>query len=352
MKQFSNISQVKNRESFIYSELLALAICDISFFNFLNEERNRYIMNDKVFENQFIYEFRKYNIEIENGVNVLFPICIENDWNFLKDVYNSAINIKKEIPSYNIIIVKKDNSLLIDDKLISGMSKSDMITITDLENVIGVTQKELYVNFDIIVNEFIIIMKQYMKPEYLNYLNYFLDIYSESNLNLSYENYKTFTIKGLGIKIDSLPKLCYNNLADFCKDVIGYEPAFRDYNLMIDVWKQFKHQTFNIETIVPTIKETDKREGFINMVNKLYGLKEESYYRIDSKNNLVHLPSKSEYTCGIIEEKYKVDSEKNFYISLICDNIEIRVCISIGLAPYEILISNKLIENIDYERFI
>jgi len=351
MKQFSNINQVKSRDSFLYSELLALALCDISFFQFLDEERNRYIMNDKVFENQFVYEIRNHSIVIEDGKEVLFPICIENDWDMLQDIYKSAINIKKEIPAHTTITVNNDNSILMDDKLIAGKSKHDMITITDLEQVLGVTQEELYGSFDTLVNECINIMKQYMKPEFLSYLNYFLDIYSESNLNLSYENYKTFTIQGLGIRIESLPKLCYNNLGDFCKDVIDYEPAFRDYSLMIDTWKQYKHQTFNIDTLVPTIKGVDKKDGFVNMVNKLYGLKKESYYRLDSQNNLVHLPSSSEFKCDIITEKYKVDSDKNFYLSLICENIEVRICISIGLAPYEISISNKLIENVNYERF-
>ncbi len=351
MKQFSNIGEEKSRDDFIYSELLALAICDISFFKFLDEERNRYVMNDKVFENQFVYEIRNHSISIEDGKKVLFPICIENDWEYLQDVYKSAISIKKEIPAYTNIVVNNNNSILIDDKLIAGKSKEDMITITDLESAIGASQEEMYQNFDTLVNECITMLKQYMKPEFLGYLNYFLDIFSESNLNISYENYKTFTVQGLGIKIDSLPKLCYNNLADFCNDVIDYEPAFRDYSLMNDVWRQFKHQTFNIETLVPLIKGKDKKDGFVNMVKKLYGLKKESYFRIDSKNNLVHLPSSSEYQCGVIEEKYKVDSDKNFYLSLICDNIEVRICIAIGLAPYEILISNKLIENINYERF-
>ena len=109
--------------------------------------------------------------------------------------------------------------------------------------------------------------------------------------------------------------------------------------------------TFNIGILVPLIKGKDKTEGFTNLVSKLYGLKECDYYRLDSKNKMVHLPSKSEYSCVGLTEKYKVDSKKDFYLCLSCDNIEVRILVSIGKAPYEIEISNKLIENIDYERF-
>ena len=120
---------------------------------------------------------------------------------------------------------------------------------------------------------------------------------------------------------------------------------------MLDVWEQSKHDTFNIGILIPLIKGTDKKEGFKNLVSKIYGLRDVNYYRLDSKNNLVFLPSKSEYICDDLTEKYKVDSKKDFFLCLYSDNIEIRILISIGKAPYEIDISNKLIENIDYERF-
>ena len=352
MEAFSNLHKKKTREDFLYSELLALSYCDIEFLKFVTEERNRYLMNDKVFENQFIYELRKHNIAIEDGTETIFPICIENDWDYIKDVYESSLAIRKEIPMCELITVKNDNCLMFDSVIIAGKSKQDMITISDLEMVLGTKKEELYQNdFDTLVAEIITLLQQYLKPEFLEHLEYFLDIYSESGLDMSYTNYKNFKAQGLGERVDELPKLCYNNLADFCNDVINYEPAFRDYSLMLDMWEQTKHDIFNIGILIPLVKGKDKKEGFKNLVSKIYGLRECDYYRLDSKNNLVFLPSKTEYNCDTLTEKYKVDSKKDFYLCLYCDNIEIRILVSIGKAPYEIEISNKLIENIDYERF-
>ena len=352
MEAFSNLHKKKTREDFLYSELLALSYFDIEFLKFVTEERNRYLMNDKVFENQFVYELRKHNIAIEGGKETIFPICIENDWDYIKDVYESSLAIRKEIPACETIVVKNDNCLMFDSKIIGGKSKQDMITISDLEMVLGAKKEELYQNdFDTLVAEIITLLQQYLKPEFLGHLEYFLDIYSESGLDMSYTNYKNFKAQGLGERVDELPKLCYNNLADFCNDVINYEPAFRDYSLMLDMWEQTKHDIFNIGILIPLVKGKDKKEGFKNLVNKIYGLKDTSFYRLDSKNKLVYLPSKSEYICDNFSEKYKVDSKKDFFLCLYSDNIEIRIMVSIGKAPYEIEITNKLIENIDYERF-
>ena len=352
MKIFSNLHQEKTREDFLYSELLALSYCDVEFLKFVTEERNRYLMNDKVFENQFVYEFRNHNIAIEGEKTPLFPICIEKDWDFLKDVYESSIAIKNVIPACEQIIVKGDNCIMFDSVVIAGKSKQDMITISDLENALGTTKEEIYqTDFDTLVAEALTLLQQYLKPEFLGHLNYFLDIFQESGLEMSYTNYKNFKVQGLGTTVDELPKLCYSNLADFCNDVINYEPAFRDYTLMCDVWEQFKHESFNIGILVPLIKGKDKTEGFTNLVSKLYGLKDMEFYRFDSKNKAVFLPSKSEYSCEGLTERYKTDNKKDFYLCLYCDNIEIRILVSLGKAPYEIEISNKLIENIDYERF-
>lgn len=352
MDVFSNLHKEKTREDFLYSELLALSYFDIEFLKFVTEERNRYLMNDKVFENQFVYEMRNHNIVIEQGTETIFPICIEKDWDYIKDVYESSLAIRKEIPACELIVVKNDNCLMFDSKIVAGKSKQDMITISDLEMVIGTTKEELYKNdFDTLVAEIINLLQQYLKPEFLGHLNYFLDIYSESGLDMSYTNYKNFKAQGLGTRVDELPKLCYNNLADFCNDVISYEPAFRDYSLMLNIWEQSKHETFNIGILIPLIKGTDKKEGFKNLVSKIYGLRDVDYYRLDSKNNVVFLPSKEEYQCNDLTEKYKTDNKKDFYLCLYCGNIEIRILVSLGKAPYEIEISNKLIENIDYERF-
>lgn len=349
---FSNINKQKTREDFLYSELLALSYYNIDFLKFVNEERNRYLMNDSVFQNQFIYELRKYNISIEIGKDSIFPICIEKDWKFLKDVYKCSIAIKEYIPSSEQIVVCSDNCLLFDSVIVGGKSKNDMVTLSDLEMVLGTTKEEIYMsNFDSIVRETVYTFQQYMKPEYLNHLNYFLDIYEESGLDMTYSNYKNFKVQGLGVRIETLPKLCYNNLADYCNDVISYENAFRDYSLMVDTWNDFKHKKFNIGILIPLIKHKDKKEGFKNLVSKIYGLKDVEFYRFDSKNKAVFLPSKTEYNCSNLEEKYKMDINKNFYLSLFCENIEVRILVSLGKVPYEIEISNKLIENIDYERF-
>lgn len=347
MNTFSNINKEKTKDDFLYSELLALSYFDNNFLNFVLEDRNKYLLNDSVFYNQFLFEIRKYNIIIEK--DSVFPINIERDWEYLKDVYYCSINIKKQIPECNTIIIKDDNYLLFDDIIVGGKSKIDAITLYDLENVLGVSKMDMY-DFDNMIIDLINLFKQYMKPEFLLHLNYFLDIHKESGIGLSYEQYKNYKVNGLGRRVDVLSKLYYNNIADYCNDVIDYEPAFRDYNLMLSVWNDIKHTKFN-KPLLAKIKGTDKKEGFKNLVCKIYGLRDDSFYRFDSKNNVVLLPSKLEYNCDEIIEKYKIDSNKDFYLSLSCGNIEIKIMVVIGKGLYDIEITNKLIENIDYDRF-
>lgn len=348
MKQLSNIEQKYNLEDFLYSEITALVYFNPLFFDFLKDEKYKYLMNNSVFNNELLFEYPKHNITFKSKIEV----NIEEHWNFLQKCYDIGTRLKSVIVSTNNIVVYDDYLVFVSDEnhiVFRDKNKEDMITLNDFETLFKTDINSLYnKNIDSYCFIFINHLKNYLKPQYLYTLNYFLEIFYDKNLEINWNNYKNFKVDGLGIRNDSMEGLYYNNLANFCKDVIVMEDAFRDYNLMISAWKEIKNNTLNKEYLLSIIKDKITEEDFIFLITKFYSLGNEPYYRYE-KGELLFLPSKNDFIKNYLSDykiSYKTNNNKDIIICIDFSKIELRLKFSIGdLAPYgfciEIVSINK-----------
>ena len=350
MKQFSKINNVLTKEDFIYSEITALGYMNSDFFQFLNDERWKYLTDNSVLNNSITFELQKWNIELQDKEHL--NVCVEEHWEYLKDSYKIALELKSRFPeSSKIIVSEKILNFIIGDQIIIFRDKiiTDMITLLDLQKCLGVDIINLYnVNIDSLIVLFLTHIKTYMKPEYLIGIEYFLDIFYEKRMELNWYNFKNFKVDGLGYRNDNLPKLYYNNLADYCKDVFLCEIAFRDYSLMIDTWKQIKNDALNKQYLLPIFKNKIKEDSFLFLISKYYSLAIKDYYKTDKYNNLIHLPSKEEFMNSFNGEyivSYKTNDNKDLIICVTWGSIELRLKISLGLTPYEFTYSIDVVEN-------
>lgn len=355
MKQFSKLNNKLNVEDFIYSEITALAYMNSEFFDFLLDERWRYLTQDSVLNNSILFEIEKWNIELLD--KKLTIICIEEHWEFLIESYKIALQLKKVFPvCTKIVVTNKILNFYIGDEVIIFRDKIlvDMITQLDLEKCLGTEIAKLYnKNIDSLISIFISHLKNYLKPLYLQGLNYFLDIFYEKNMELNWYNFKNYTIDGLGLRQDDLPKLYYNNLADYCKDLIEYEPAFREYSLVIQAWAEIKNNTLNKEYLLPIFKNKIKEDSFIYLTSKYYSLANKDYYKIDKTGKLIHLPSKEEFKNsfdGDYSIKYKTNDIKDLVICITWGEIEMRIKIGFGFSPYEFYYAIDIVENKRYKK--
>jgi hypothetical protein len=355
MKQFTKINNTLTKEDFIYSEITALAYMNPEFFQFLNDERWKYLTDNSVLNNSITFELQKWNIELQDKEHL--NICIEEHWDYLKDTYKVALELKSKFPTSSKIIVSErilnfiigDDTIIFRDKIIA-----DMITLLDIEKCLGVETVKLYnVNIDTFVKLYITHITSYLKPEYLIGLEYFLDIFYEKKLETNWFNFKNFKTDGLGYRNDNLPKLYYNNLADYCKDVLVFEQAFRDYSLMLDNWKQIKNDTLNKQYLLPIFKNKITQNNFLFLISKYYSLANKDYYKANKYNDVIHLPSNEEFKNSFIGDytvSYKTNSDKDLIICIVWGNIEMRIIISLGLSPYEFTYSIDVVENNGYKK--
>lgn len=356
MKNFSDINKILKKEDYIYSELTALAYFNTEFFSFLNDEKFKYTLQDNVFNNSLFYELQKWNIILKKDI---IKVCVEKDWQWLKDCFEVSLNLKKIIKDSSEIIIKdkllifkqgEQKEIIFRDKILS-----DMITKNDLEKSLHVEIMTLYSNnIDSLIVLFINHIKNYLKPEFLIGINYFLDVFREKYIQLNWNNYKNFKVSGLGFRKDELPKLCYNNLGDYCKDLIFYKEAFREYDLMLKHWKDIKNNTLNKEYLLPIFKNKFSLDDFIYILSKYFSLSVDDYYKLGLDNEVIHLPSKKEFKNKIKENELKISYKTNEIKDLvICSdwgNIQMRINVGFGLAPEEFIYSVEIIDNINLRK--
>jgi hypothetical protein len=355
MKQFSKINNKLNKEDFIYSEITALCFMNPTFFDFLNDERWKYLTQDSVFNNSLHYELKKWNIELLDKEEIC--VCIEEHWDFLKASYKIALELKSRFSEIDKILVapkvlnfkKGDETIIFRDKI-----QVDMITQLDLENVLDCKISTLYTkNVDSLVNLYIEHLKSYLKPSYLEGLLYFLDIFYEKSMDINYYNYKNYKIDGLGYRNEFMPKLYYNNLSEYCKDLLFIKDAFRDYNLMFDSWKNIKNNTLNKEYLLPIFKNKIKEDSFLFLIEKYYSLANKDYYKADKNDSLIHLPSKEDFRNsfnGDFLVSYKTNDDKDLIICVVWGNIELRIKIGFGISLYEFYYAVDVVENNGFKK--
>lgn len=350
MQCFSDIERNKLMvEDIMYSEVFALMFMNPDFFTFLNDERWKYLLNNNVFNMSLNFEYDKYSINIEK---VKIFLNIEKDWDSLKKCYEISFLLKEKIgeitnvfvKSKEISFYKNEEYFIFRDRLIT-----DTITLYDLEWFTGIQLNTLYTtNIDSLVNMFILHIKTYLKPDYLNGLLFFLDIFWERRLEINWFNYNNFKLDNLGFKKEDMPKLYYNSLIEFCKDIINIKEAFRDYDLMLETWKSIKNNNLNKDYLLKIFKQSIDSKKYPEFLSKYYSLNEKDYFYVNKDNLLLHLPSKEEFLKRFennINILYKTNDIKDMVICFIWGDIEMRLKVEFGLAPSTLNYSVIAIEN-------
>lgn len=315
MKKFTFIDNNKTIKDYLYSELMVLALFNPDFYNFLDDEKNRYIMNDKVFENDFIYNIRNYNV-IYNDVTPIFPISIEKDWEILKTIRTLASKCQF---NFSTIELSK-GKLKLDDILIWDGNEFNLPVIE--------------INMDSLIKEFIVLLKSYLLPKYENTIIDFLDMIKEMNIEITYDSIKNIKTKGLGFRFDELPKLYYNNLFDYILDIWQYAPGIRDYQLFLDIWDDRK-KTLLKQIILPCLNGIDE-EFFKNIVVEYFSLNNKDFYSFTDDLNIIHLPNKKDFLDKLEPIKKKIKSNKNGDIILCFESGDLELKLYFSLENLEL----------------
>lgn len=297
MKKFTNLERNLCLEDFIYSEIMALMIMNPPFFDFLNQEKNKYVMNDMVFQNSFLFEVRKHNIKVSPDFKPIFPFSIEKNWDYLLKTFEISKNFNANTIEIN------NQKMIIDNDIFRNKYISDTITNLDIQNVLNLQN----VNTDNYILDYINIINEYIKPQYQTILNYFIIIFKESNQTINYNNFMNFKVQGLGYRCEELPKLYYNSFADFCKDILLIENCFRDYQLMIDKINDTKLSF--LKTLIPNINNNN----FINFYIKYLSLDNQEYFSYIG-NNVQKMPSKNDIKIELKPVIIKYNKNKDIIV--------------------------------------
>lgn len=204
MKLFNSI----NIENYIYSELLAIAYINPSFFAFLDSEKNRYIMNDLVLRNLIIIELERLKLDISPTIK---NIIIENDWDALKKVVDVADKIRYMIDNNteDVKISVKDNTVYI----INDSTMFVFKPLSDIKNIELIYPD----NYDTVYKEYICmrtdLYSQNLKDIYKDKYKSFFTILKEKGLELNEITYNKDIYDSLGVRFDNLPNLYYKSLS-------------------------------------------------------------------------------------------------------------------------------------------
>lgn len=271
MYKFNSIDTIYSLNDFIYSELTCLAYIDIDFFDFLNNEKNRYITNDLAFNTLLSFELEKHSLNKNIYVN------IDAHWDYLKTIINVAKELKNIQNTSNVIF--KDNIIYLDNLIFKSKTVYDMNL--EIQSLLLNNNFNYYDYIDLML----IHIKQYLKPDYLLMLNDFITILSELNIKLNYDNFINYKLDSVGLKNLNLPKIYYRNLSELCSDLLNTKDCFRDYSLMLDLLNKIKYDYIYIKQYVPYIKSLniDMRDLFF----KYYGIMSNSYYYYDNEIKFV-----------------------------------------------------------------
>ncbi len=352
MEKFTKpeISESNRKEDIIYSELTALCYLNEEFFDFLEDEKWKYQLNDNVFNTSLYFELEKSkNLKFLNNERI--EVCIGKDWEYLKCCKKIATELKSKVPVCESIIVSEgilNFHTSSGVEVFRGKRRSEMVNILDLEKCLGVSTNQLYgEKIDGYIQLFINHLNEYLKPEYLKAIKYFTDIFREMNEALKYEMYKNFKTKGLGIRMENMPGLYYNNLCNYCKDLVGIKEAFREHDLMMSHWLSIKKDWLNNKYLLPIFKDTVKPESFLYLIEKYYSLANIGYFSIDNNCDLLRLPSKKEFEKELGEYgevSFKTDKNTDFLVSVNWSEIEAEIKVSFGLVPDEFIYSLEMVE--------
>ncbi len=203
MKLFNPI----NIENYIYSELLAIAYINPSFFAFLDSEKNRYIMNDLVLRNLIVIELDRLKIDISESIK---NIIIENDWDALKKVVLVADKIRDMIPNIEGVKISVKNNIVF---IVNDSTMFVFRPLSEIKNIELIYPE----NYDAVYKEYICMKTdmyaQNLKDVYKEKYKSFFTILKEKGLELNETTYHSDIYTTLGVRFDNLPNLYYKSLA-------------------------------------------------------------------------------------------------------------------------------------------
>src|SRR6266403_710883 len=300
------LTEGKSEFPLIYSVITALAVFKPEYFDFLNSMKNRFFLTDNSFWQGLIIEIKKtpeIKIEKQHLINIK-GINIESDWAKLKKCFEASLKIKEKFADISSIKILNNGGIIIDNNVIRNKNVDDKVSLTDIEKFLGFTARRIYThdNWDVLITKWVELVKANLKDEFLKHYINFLDIIGE----ITWETYRNFKMKGLGIKIEALPKLYYSSFYDLNVDLSKTPDAFNDFST-------FKSQYLNINNI----------------------------------------PSKSEWiekSSTNIKERFLVNENKDFIVELVVDGNDIKILIALKhLAPSLLNIKCKIKENKESE---
>jgi hypothetical protein len=333
-----------------YSVITALAVFKPDFFTFLDTVKNRYFLTDNSFWQGLILEIKQtpeIKLEKQHLLDIK-GISIENDWVKLKKCVSAAAEIKKAFSDITSIKVLSNTGLMINGTyLVRSKREDDKLNNNDIEKYLGFNGREIYGHnlWKYLITHWVELMKTYLKDEYKQHYNFFLEKIEESNGEINWKTFKNFKVKGLGVKIESLPKLYYNSFYDLNMALSTVKEFFTDYKAFVLDWLNFKNDILNKKILHPLVKKNSNRiDAAKDMLIKFYSLDNEKYYRFDSKLNMIEVPSLHDFNKDSINvtEKYTINNRNDLVIIIRSDKILLKVMVAMkGLCPSTITIKSK-----------
>src|SRR6266403_487336 len=348
------LTEGKSEFPLIYSVITALAVFKPEYFDFLNSMKNRFFLTDNSFWQGLIIEIKKtpeIKIEKQHLINIK-GINIESDWAKLKKCFEASLKIKEKFADISSIKILNNGGIIIDNNVIRNKNVDDKVSLTDIEKFLGFTARRIYThdNWDVLITKWVELVKANLKDEFLKHYINFLDIIGE----ITWETYRNFKMKELGIKIEALPKLYYSSFYDLNVDLSKTPDAFNDFSTFKSQYLNIKNDILNKDVLYPLVKEHDVRYDDVhNILLKYHAISDESYFRFDSKMNIINIPSKSEWiekSSTNIKERFLVNENKDFIVELVVDGNDIKILIALKhLAPSLLNIKCKIKENKESE---
>jgi hypothetical protein len=349
------VNEANGSSNLTYSVVTALAVFKPEFFDFLNSMKNRYFLTDNSFWQGMILEV-KQTPEIKLDKQHLLDIkgiSVENDWNKLKKCIVAAEKIKATFPEiYDIKVLNNSGLLINGTETIRNKRDDDKLNAEDLTRYLGFDGRAVYSNshWKYLVKHWVEAMKRHLNEESLKHYNFFLDKIEENDQGIDWFTFKQFKIKGLGLRIDKLPKLYYNSFYDLNMAMSVDESCFNDYKAFVIEWLGFKNDILNKKILYPLINQNKGRLDVAKeMLIKYFSLDSQKYYRFDGKLNIIEVPSLEEFTLSSsdmnIKEKYTVNGRKDLIISIQSKRIHLKVMVAMhGLCPSVITIKSRYTE--------
>ena len=259
-KNYSNFILESTSKNYTYSIFTAVAIFS-NFFDFLNEEENRYNMSDNSFWQSFIYTLKDLNMIHYNKEDLLSlkTISLREDWNKLKKCVKAAEKIEEYFSIINSVKITDNTIEITSEDNIANINGDSAKKIDDkrLLDFVGLDLNGIYddVLFTVFISDYFNLTIKYLKNEYKEKLSTFLKELDET----SWYNYNKVKLKNLGVRCNDMPELYYNKLNKFCEDLSDNKSCFIDYDSFYKEWLSLKENQLIRYLIINKINIDDKK---------------------------------------------------------------------------------------------